>query len=110
MANTTTYDKNNIVIVPDGSTDWVFDSDLSFSPSRGSGIIVYSLQFNPSAVNDRLIVRNRNGVKVFDATAVTTADPIIKYWPHGKLMQLKITESECTFDTATSCLIMIDYE
>lgn len=64
MANTTTHAPGKIHIVPDGSTDWSYITDGGFS--AGVGIKVASIQFNPSAANDILVVRSKTvtGTKI----------------------------------------------
>ena len=106
MANTTTSDDSSIQIVPDGSTDWLWSSDLT---AKNSGIHVNSIQFVPSAAADRLIIRNGSitGVTLFDSGAVVDAGAVIRYYS-GKRIRPVIDASECTFDTAASAKIMID--
>lgn len=108
-ANTVTSGAGTIKIVPDGSTDWLWNTNGGFSNSPG--IKVYSIQFNPSAANDILILHNGgiDDIAIFDSGPAGGTAPIIKYYPGGKYIRLVLDASDCTFDTAANASIYIEY-
>jgi len=106
MSNTTTEGRGTIVIVPDGSTDWVAGTDTGIEDYK-----VVSIQFIPSAANDRLIVRDKSitGIEKFDSGLAPGTAPIFEPYPEPQWMMPVIDASECTFGTPASCKIIIDY-
>lgn len=111
-ANTTLYADGTLKITPDGSTDWTWKSGMEDGGVSPAGIIVYSIQFNPSAANDILILHNGgvDAVEVFNSGPAAGTAPIIKYFPGGKRIKLVLDASDCTFDTAASAAIFVEYE
>ncbi len=57
MANTTTKAPGKLHIILDGATDWSYITDGGFT--EGVGLKVASIQFNPSAANDILVIRSK---------------------------------------------------
>ena len=112
-ANTVTGASGTITIVPDGSADWLWSSPV---PGIGSlpidGIVVYSIQFVPSADSDVLILHadGLDGTVVFDSGPTTGTSPVIKYFPNGKRVKLVYDASDCTFTTAANAKIYIEYQ
>jgi len=109
-ANTTLYADGTLTIVPDGLTDWSWRDDMDYVSA--AGIVVKSIQFVPSASDDRLIIHNGgiDAVVAFDSGPTGTT-PVIKYYPStGKRIKLVIDATDCTFDTAANARIYIEYE
>lgn len=108
MANTITQGRGTITIVPDGTTDFIAGTN-----SELSEYLVCSVQFIPSAANDRLIVRDKTitGVKKFDSGPAAGTSPILETVAggRGQWMMPVIDASECTFGTPANCTIIIDY-
>lgn len=105
--NTITYEQGTINIVPDGATDFKW-SEISEASSQG--LIVYSIQFNPSAANDRIKVRHGTtaGTLVWDTNPAGSTAPLIKYFPQGKRIKLVIADSDCTYTTPGNAMITIE--
>lgn len=70
MANVTTHAPGKVHIVLDGSTDWSYIDDGGFD--EGVGLKVSSIQFNPSAANDILVIRSED---VATGTKIHTLGP-----------------------------------
>ena len=106
-ANTVTTDAGTIKIVPDGTTDWAW---TSLAGANANGLVVYSIQFNPSAANDVLILHNGgiDGVEVFNSGPAGGTAPIIKYYPQGKVIRLVFDASDCTFSVAANASIFVE--
>ena len=108
-ANTVTTGAGTIKIVPDGSTDWLW-SESGQLPING--IVIYSIQFVPSDTSDVLILHDTgiDGVEVFNSGPTDSTAPVIKYFPNGKRVKLVFDASDCTFTTAASAAIYIEYQ
>ena len=111
-ANTTTKGAGTIKIVPDGTNDWYYNVATDGGFSNTPGMKIYSIQFNPSAANDRLILHNGglDAIEIFDSNPSAGTAPIIKYYPGGKYIRLVFDASDCTFSTPSSASIYIEYE
>ena len=118
-ANTTTLGYGTIKIVPDGTADWTWNTDSKVvaafptgSKALQNGLKVYSIQFNPSAADDIMIIHNGgiNAIEVFNSGPAGGTAPIIKYFPQGKRIKLVMDASDCTWTTAASSSIYIEYE
>ena len=106
MANTTTQHGNFIEITPDGATDWSAMGDI------GHKLKLSAIQFNPSAANDVLIIRE-NGIDsaaIFNATAVGSAQVLARDYTHPKWCNPTIDASDCTFGTAGNVRILLEIE
>ena len=108
MANTTTEAYGTTRIIPDGSTDWVWNIDTD---AVINGFHLYSIQFNPSDTNDKLIVRDSSatGQIIFDS-GLTSNIPVIKYYPSNKRSRPYIKASECVFAMPSNAVIYIEHE
>jgi hypothetical protein len=115
MANTTTISGRFITVVPDGSTDWNIVTDLTaIAGCKQTGIYVRSIDFHPSATNDRLVVHERSntGATIYDFVARGADDSDIKSFSsakgNGEWMFPYIKASDCTFGTAANCKITFE--
>lgn len=111
MPNTTTHGKGTIHIVPDGSTDWVYGTDVDSNDGFPvSGMILTHIKFIPSAANDRLIVREGSvtGTPFFDSGAVTTVNAVEMSFDR-ETKRPCIETDDCTFGTPGSCRIIFSY-
>ena len=111
MANTTTVSGSTIQIVPDGTTDWVWSTDLTTGMGGGGGILIKSIQFLPSATSDRLIIHEGglDGAAIFDSGPFADAyDARVKTFDPNKWCKPYFDASDCTFGTAASCRIYIE--
>ena len=112
-ANTVTVEENTIKLVLDGTTDWTWKDEFT---DRDTGIIVYSVQFIPSAADDRMIVHTStlDSVAIFDSGVVTSIDSVIKYFPSGagfgKTLKPVIDASDLTLGTPANAVVYIEYE
>lgn len=111
MSNTVTHGKGIIHIVPDGSTDWVYGTDITSNDGfPESGLILTHIKFVPSAASDRLIVREGSvtGTPFFDSGAVTTVNAVEEFFDR-ETKRPCIEQGECTFGTPANCRIIINY-
>lgn len=101
---------NTIEIIPDGSTDWVWNTDLATAPRRVRDAKIAQIIFYPSAASDQLIIHD-NGIDeatFFDSwTAVDANDARTITYPPATNTNIVIDASDCTFDTAGSTKILI---
>jgi hypothetical protein len=122
-ANTTTVGPSLqvIQIVPDGSTDWTWSTEIDAlsltarQESRLKAAKIVSIVFYPSAANDRMIIHDGgiDNAAYFDSGAVSGADdPRIVHYELRRNVELVIDATDCTLDTAasTKVLIYVDYQ
>ena len=110
MANTTTVSGSNIQIVPDGTTDWVWSTDLDTSLVQAGAIKVRSIQVIPSATSDRIILHDGSidAAPVFDTGVLADAyDTRVYYFDPPVWMKPVLDASDCTFGTAANVRINI---
>ena len=110
MANTTTVSGSNIQIVPDGSTDWVWSTDLNTALVQAGAIKVRSIQVIPSATADRIIIHDGgiDAAAIFDTGALADVyDTRVIYFDPPVWMQPVLDASDCTFGTAANVRINI---
>lgn len=104
-ANTVTTAPGKITIVPDGST--TYDSTSTYA----QGLKVTAIKFYPSAVNDKLIVRHSTDTGTIVAKHISIDGGVTKEYFDGTVrLKPVIKETECTFTTPGSVLIIIEYE
>jgi len=109
MAITTTVGRNLLTIKwSDAAADWVYTTEV---PQFGPGIKVKSIQFNPSAASDKLVIRDGSltGPIRFDVTCADVTDQRIKYFG-GQWMQPYIESTEVTFGTVANVEVIIEFE
>jgi len=113
--NTTTVgsSKKVIQIVPDGSTDWVWEDDLS---GEGSAVLrgkIKRIIFYPSAANDRMIIHDGgiDNAAYFDSGLTSGADdPRTVIYDPAIPVRLVIDATDNTTSTPGSCTILIYLE
>lgn len=77
--------------------DWSYLFSNSPFPD---GMKVYSIEFNPGAANDKLVVNEggNDGASIIHVECVDENDDKIKYFhPNGRWMKPYIDLSDCTF-------------
>jgi len=110
MADTanTTLSGNFLQVMYSGSgADWNHSTDGGFK----NGMWVKSIQFHPSAQNDRLVVNEGSidGASIVDFKCTdATPDDKIKYFEGGSFMKPYIDLTDCTFGTPTSVKIVFE--
>ena len=111
MANTTTRAPGAIHLVLDGSADWSYIDDAHFPAAEG--IKIHSIQFNPSAANDILVIRNKTLItgtithylKAADVGPVFEPDRFFPMWEYPV-----IDATDLTLGTPASASVIIRYE
>ena len=107
-ANVTTFSGKIIQIVTNATfdTDWLWDTELS-EHSHMNGILISSIQFNPTAVSDTMIVHDGgiDGPAIFNVKCTADTDQRIKYFNPPLHCRPVIDASDCT---ATSATILIE--
>lgn len=110
MANQTTHSSGGMHIILDGTTDWSYIADGGFA--EGIGIKIASVQFNPSAANDVLVIRDK---------VVATGTIVHKLGPSAGTENLKdyndppewefpvIDASDLTLGTPANASVIIRY-
>ena len=121
-ANTTTVGSSLkvIQIIPDGSTNWVWEDDIAgltgFTAnelSRLKSSKVKRIVFYPSAANDRMILYDggSDNAAFFDSGLVSGADdPRTMIYDPPEKIRLVLVATDNTTDTAASCKILIFLE
>ena len=94
---------NYIDIIPDGSTDW----DITVDTGSANGVSLNYIAFYPSAANDVLVVRDRNGTGVRIFTAKDTAGGGLIMYYDGLMTKPYIKAADCTFGTAANVRILM---
>lgn len=106
--NTTTQDAG-IIQITGLDADWFWnvstDAGLSYC------INITSIEFVPSAANDRMIIHDGgiDGVPIFDSGIVSDTDTRIKYFSGDKCLKPVIDITDCTLGTAASAQVTISY-
>ena len=112
MSNTTVFKGTTVTIVPDGSTDWDWQSETEIPAElRAYGCFIRSIQFHPSAQNERLLVRDGSstGVVFCDlyCPSITPADKI-KPFKGDQVRKPFIGTADCTWTSSSKITIEID--
>lgn len=110
MANTTTHGKGVIHLVLDGSTDWSYITDAGFT--SGVGLKISSIQFNPSAANDILIIRDRTvatGAIIFNSGPAGGTAPIYDPLDPPQWQMPVIGATDLTLSTPANASVIIRY-
>ena len=101
MAITEVVANGVINVTPDGSADW---NSLDQFPN---GMRIHSIQFQGSADGDIMVLRDGDGGPVmFRAEIGDTDNDKVKYLP-GRKFKPFMDDTDCTFDTAASCMLII---
>lgn len=108
MANTTLHG-NGIVQITGLDADWRWDDDGGFDSIQG--LKVQSIQFNPSAANDVMIVRDGgiDAAPLLDSNPTGTAPVEQTFENGGKWCKPVIDISDCTFSNAANAKVIIYY-
>lgn len=106
MAITVTEGRGTLTIKPDDTDDFVAGTD-----SIDDTYLISSIQFIPSAAADRCIIHDLgiDGVIKFDSGPTPGTSPIFKNFDPPQWFSPVMDDSDCTWDTAANCLIIIDY-
>lgn len=111
MANVTTKAPGIIHIVLDGSTDWSYVTDGGFNDRLG--MKVKSIQFNPSAANDRLVIRHAvvaTGTIIHDTGPAGGTAPIYDPVDPQQREFPVIDASDLVLGTPTNASVIIRHE
>ena len=108
MANVTTHGRNTVTITG-LDADWAWNDDGGFDTSMG--LKVSSIQFNPGAANDVMIIRDGgiDATALLNTNPLTTVDPMIKYFNPPRWVRPVIDISDCTLGAAGDAEVIIDY-
>lgn len=108
MANTTTIGKNHIQITG-LDADWTWNTELS-EHAHMNGIIVKSIQFNPSGANDVFIIHEGgiDGASIFEVKCTGDTDNRVKYFDPPLHCAPVIDISDCTLATAANAKVIIE--
>jgi len=104
MANTTVQGRSSI-IVTGLDADWIAGTD-----SDRRDYYIQSIQFIPSAQNDRMIVHDEgiDGADIFDSGLAPDTAAIIEYYNPPKWAMPVIDISDCTLNSAGDCKVIIN--
>jgi hypothetical protein len=108
MANTTTR-SGRIITITGLDANWNLATDMPDYST--SGLSVRSIRFNPSAANDKMIIRESSsaGPLIFRVMASAQTDDRIQYY-YGQWMKPTITIDQCTLSAASSAYVTIEIE
>lgn len=111
MANIVNRDERNVEVSLDGVVD--FDWTVDLAPA--TYIKIKAIRFDPSAVGDEVIIRNRaNGPRIFRAEAIDGYDTQIEYYGGserpdlGKPVTPYIHANECTIANPNDVYVYFD--
>ena len=108
MANTTTF--HGVTIEITGlDVDWWWKVDLPAFIRNPNGIWLESIQFRPSAANDRMIVRDGglDNAPIIDVTCSSATDQKIEYIKSKALQRPVIDIDDCTLSTPANCKVIM---
>ena len=108
MSNTTTVSGSTINIVPDGTTDWVWSTDLDSGLVQAGAICLKSIQIIPTATDDRIIIHDGglNTAPLFDTGLIATKyDVRTIYFNPPRWCKPVIDASDCTWPALTTTSI-----
>ena len=107
MANTTAIN-GRFIQITGLDADWLYSSDLPVALQ--SGLSVKSIQFNPSAASDVMVINEGgiNGASIFHVKCTGDTDQRIKYFNPPTRMQPVIDISDCTLGTAANAKVIIE--
>lgn len=105
MSNTT-VEGERVIIITGLDADW-----HSSVEAKHARMKVVRWQFNPSAADDQVIVRNKHidGEVLFDSALAIGTSGIEKTEPKGRWCEPVIDITDCTFTTAASAKVIIEY-
>jgi len=110
-ANTTTIDGSIIQIIPHSTfdADWIWSTELS-EHNHMNGIVIRSIQFNPSAANDIMIIHEAgvDGPNIFHVKCTADTDQRIKYFNPPLHCAPVIDASDCTLGTPANARVLIE--
>jgi hypothetical protein len=105
MANTTTLTGSTVTITLDGSTNWVWSSELPFP----DGVRLKWILFHPSAANDVLVIReaSTSGAEIFRVKCSADTDDRVLYYK-GAFLRPVIKAADCTLGTAANARVTME--
>lgn len=108
MANTTVQSRNTIQITG-LDADWLWDTEFSEIAASLGGMWVRSIQFNPSAANDVMIINDGgiDGPSIFDVKCTADTDQRVKYFDPPLYCAPVIDITDCTLGTAANAKVII---
>ena len=108
MANVTTKGRGSVTITG-LDADWAYTTDGGFDADIG--MKVSSIQFNPSAANDVMIVHDGgiDAAEIFDSGPAGSTAPIFKNFDPPRWIRPWIDISDCTLGTPANAKVIIDY-
>lgn len=103
-ANTTVKGPGIVHLVLDGSTDWSLLTDAGLRC-----VVVRAVQFNPSAANDRLVIRagSLTGAVVYDSNPVGGTAPWKDDDDYGGCVPLFIDATDLVLGTPASASVIL---
>lgn len=109
MANTTTLGTNSLTITG-LDADWLYSTSTD-CPFPG-GIVITAITFIPSAINDRMIVRDGgvDAADIFDSGIVAGTDAVRFTYDTPRKRFPVIDISDCTFGTAANAKVFIEWK
>lgn len=106
MAWTVKVDEPIIELIPDGSTDFIWDDHF---PEYPDGIHIDSIQVYFSAANDKIEIRHKKdtagGVRILKYTTLTGESVAKNFW--GAKLKPYVRHAEQVYTTAASWVITI---
>ena len=112
MANNTTMSGRFVEITLDGTTDWLWSQDLTSPFNNPAGIHVRCIQFQPSAANDVMVIRNGgvDAAAIFRVKCADTTDDRPRGYNPEAPMRPVIDASDITLGTAANARVYIELE
>ena len=104
--NTETRGGNFISLILDGSTDWD-----TYSSANNNGLRIRRIEFYPSALNDKVIIRQDSVTGVIITQLHCPATPAqskLREFNCEKPINVVIEASECVLGTPANALLMIE--
>lgn len=111
MSNTTKVFGNSAEVRLDGSTDWLWNSDLPGElKSHPNGIFLKAIRFHPGAANDEMIVREEDayGPALFQVKCANAYDDRIQYFEGVRLHKPVVIASQCTLGASASSKLFFE--
>ncbi len=104
--NVTVQDGNFVEITGFTADDWIGSTELDGTPKN---VKIMAIQFVPSAIADRMIVRNGgvDAAAIFDSGVHQTLLPTRIPFPKGEWCNPVIDFSDCTFGIAANVKVMM---
>lgn len=100
---TTARIKNGTIEITGLDEDWTLEDDLGIT-----GIHIDSIQFNPSATDDIMVIHDggNDAIPIFEAKS--NGYPITKYYNNRHRRSPVIDISDCTITTPSNAKVIIE--